>query len=175
MTSDPEWHQQPFGQPPPPTQAEKLAEMQPSSASLGEFVSSLRDQPQASPGDYVVYTLPPSVMLSANWRGEDSDREFGLREPTTGELTSVFKSETQDDAQIVPKFIVEIGGQRVAHYTQAQAWWARISPTAQALVSQLLLETFLPTEDEGNALRASRRRPGQAPDRSPGSGHQGGG
>jgi hypothetical protein len=105
-------------------------------------------------------------MESTYWRGPDSDRSFALREPHITDIKAMI-TEKADWSEAAPRFITHIGVDvppqdgltvmQACNYPEAVAWWGRISSKAHTLVVGLFMEMVVPTEDEGELLRGSRR------------------
>lgn len=156
-----QWSQAAFGQP-PPQGAQQLGS--PPTPGSGATVSSLD-----------VYDLPTSITESQHWQGSPANPEeaaamkakfghmgdltFGVREPTAREVQDRFV-EGADPSRVFPHFITLIGDTPVPDYTVAERWWHKLPAKAQKLILDLIMEQVVPTEDEGKALRLSRRPAG---------------
>jgi hypothetical protein len=152
----------PGASPPQPQQPPQ----QPVTQSLADTVASLDKDPGMPRRPTPVYQLPMSAVDSVHWRGSEGDRSFALSEPNADDIKSMIREEV-DWSEAPPRFITHTGSDVVGSdglavmqpcgYREAQAWWLRLNPKARTLVVALFMGPVVPTEEEGELLRGSRR------------------
>lgn len=110
------------------------------------------------------FTMPDSVMKSIHFKGEPCDLSFGIREPSTADVKKLVTQDANME-EAAPRFVVRLGDPNYEDgvpctYREAAAWWARLSPKAKTMVTTVFMEMIVPSEEEGNQLRASKRTVG---------------
>jgi hypothetical protein len=129
------------------------------------------------------YKLPDSVMDSAHWKGTPSDLYFAFSEPTLAQ-TEQLGRRSLAAAEVISDFVRAIGerdadgnavleptgeldakGQpvmaaklRPVTHIEATAWLHRLGTKGVTLACQEWASTFTPSNAEGEATRASKRR-----------------
>jgi hypothetical protein len=140
----------------------------------GDLGRMIRDAPPKPTRGYWSLELPESIVRSMNWTGTDADRAFGMWEPNGAEVRKLVKAGT-DFSDGAKNFIAALGvldqatgklardesGKPIMtpadSTTAVDPWWHRLTPKAQAMVTSLFVEMIMPTEEEGESLRASRQ------------------
>lgn len=120
------------------------------------------------------YSLPASVKDQFHWSGTDADLHYGLIEPTPAKLADISRDPNKQVRDVAVGFVAALGQLdadgnvvvddegvpvlRAVGYMEVERWLNRIGAKGMQLVVGEFQRLFTPTTDEGNALRASRRR-----------------